>query len=143
MLAEHSHSKTNLVPAFFYPSYIYKSGKKTPGLGWFWSGCAQQALKGLEIGCLACVDVLAGTAMHLSAVQTPCAAQRNGKSLVNYYLESLLPKMPDLLSMSKYLVVDGYFMKKEFILPVIAAGMQVTTKMRADANLYYAVREQD
>ena len=44
----------------FDPSYIYKSGKKTPGLGRYWSGTAQQALKGLEIGELACVDVKSG-----------------------------------------------------------------------------------
>jgi len=35
------------------PSYINKSGKKTPGLGWYWSGCAGQAKWGLEIGGLA------------------------------------------------------------------------------------------
>jgi hypothetical protein len=140
LIRQHCSSEKILV---FDPSYIYKSGKKTPGLGWFWSGSAQQTLKGLEISCLACVDIITGTAMHLSAVQTPNTSQRNGKSLVRCYLESLLPKMTDLLSMSKYLVVDGYFMKKEFILPLTAAGMQIITKMRTDANLYYPVREQD
>jgi len=48
-----------------------------------------------------------------------------------------------LLTISKYLVVDGYFMKKEFIIPIRNAGMHVITKMRSDANLCYAVREQD
>lgn len=31
------------------PSYIDKSGKKTPGLSYFWSGCAKMAKWGLEI----------------------------------------------------------------------------------------------
>ena len=31
------------------PSYIPKSGKKTPWLGYFWSGCAGEYKRGLEI----------------------------------------------------------------------------------------------
>jgi len=41
----------------FDPSYISKSGKKTPGVGWYWSGCANQAKWGLEIGGLAAIDI--------------------------------------------------------------------------------------
>jgi len=42
--------------AAFDPSYISKSGKKTYGKDWFWSGKDQQTKAGLEIGCLALVD---------------------------------------------------------------------------------------
>ena len=59
------------VIAVFDPSYIKKSGKHTYGLGMFWSGVRQKALRGLEVGCLAFVDVANGTAMHGIAVQTP------------------------------------------------------------------------
>ena len=38
-------------------SYIPKSGKETPHIGNFWSGCASKALKGLEISSLAVIDV--------------------------------------------------------------------------------------
>lgn len=31
------------------PSFVSKSGKKTPGLGYFWSGCVQAVKRGLEI----------------------------------------------------------------------------------------------
>ena len=31
------------------PSYIPKSGKKTPWIGYFWSGCAGEYKRGLEI----------------------------------------------------------------------------------------------
>ena len=31
------------------PSYISKSGRHTPGLGYFWSGVAEKAKWGLEI----------------------------------------------------------------------------------------------
>jgi hypothetical protein len=77
----------------FDPSYIYKSGKKTPCLGWFWSGVAQQSLKGLEIGVLACVDVASRTAFHSEAIQTPNTTERKGKSMVAHYVEGLLLRM--------------------------------------------------
>jgi len=127
----------------FDPSYIYKSGKKTPGLGWFWSGVAQQTKKGLEIGVLACVDVSSRTAFHLETIQTPNKEERNGKSMVAHYVEGLLRRMTDLLSICQYMTVDGYFMKKDFIEPIRKSGMHIITKMRSDANLCYAVREQD
>ncbi len=38
-------------------SYISKSGKKTPHIGTFWSGCASSMKHGLEIMGLALVDV--------------------------------------------------------------------------------------
>ena len=41
------------------PSYISKSGKKTPHIGTFWSGCANSMKHGLEIMGLALVDVYA------------------------------------------------------------------------------------
>lgn len=127
----------------FDPSYISKSGKLTYGLGRYWSGTASQALKGLEIGCLACVDVAAQTAFHLEAFQTPDPVHRNGKSLVVLYAECILSRVKQLLAISRYLAVDGYFMKKDFILPMLKAGLHVITKMRPDANLHYPVREED
>jgi len=50
----------------FDPSYISKSSKKT--WGWFWSGCANQAKWGLEIGGLAAIDIDNHIAFHLEAV---------------------------------------------------------------------------
>lgn len=41
----------------FDPSYISKSGKKTYGIGYFWSGCSQKVKRGLEIAGLAVIDV--------------------------------------------------------------------------------------
>jgi hypothetical protein len=34
-------------------------------------------------------------------------------------------------------VVDGYFMKKDFIHPLLEQGLQIITKTRSDANLRY------
>jgi hypothetical protein len=52
------------------PSYINKSGKHTPGVGYFWSGCAGKAKWGLEMTGIAVIDLEANTAFHLEAVQT-------------------------------------------------------------------------
>jgi hypothetical protein len=100
LVKQHAGSERIIV---FDPSYIRKSGKKTYGLGRYWSGAAAQALKGLEMGCLACVDVAAQTALHPEAFQTPAAADRNGKSLVTLYTERIISRVQSLLTLSRYL----------------------------------------
>ncbi len=52
------------------PCYIPKSGKKTVGLDWFWSGCAAAMKKGLEILGISIVDADANDAIFLKAEQT-------------------------------------------------------------------------
>lgn len=125
--------------AVFDPSYIKKSGKKTYGLGKFWSGTRQKALKGLEIGCLAFVDVSAGTAFHGVAEQTPSAEvlKAKGNTLVTHYLGIIRKYMKEIKSVTRYLAADGYFMKQEFINPLVEEGLHVITKARSDANLKY------
>jgi len=61
----------------FDPSYVSKSGKHTPGVGWYWSGCANRAKWGLEIGGLAAIDIDNHTAFHLEAVQTLNCGDQN------------------------------------------------------------------
>jgi hypothetical protein len=39
------------------PSYISKCGKQTPWIGYFWSGCAGVAKRGLEILGIGLIDV--------------------------------------------------------------------------------------
>ena len=127
------------VIAVFDPSYIKKSGKQTYGLGMFWSGVRQKALKGLEIGCLAFVDVAAATALHGVAVQTPSPKQlkAGGRTLVNHYVDVIGKYIETIKSVTRYLAVDGYFMKKEFINPLLKQGLHIITKARSDANLMY------
>jgi hypothetical protein len=123
----------------FDPSFVTKSGKKTYGLGTFWSGVAGRALKGLEVGCLCFVDVAAGTALHALARQTPSAARLNkeGKTLTDHYVGVIKKQLKQIVTLTRYLAVDGYFMKKEFIQPLVKKGLHIITKMRRDANLRY------
>lgn len=124
----------------FDPSYIPKSGKQTEHMGWFWSGCAGKALKGLEIGGFAVVDVDNNTAMSLEAVQTPSVQElrSKGMSLTDHYASLVIERKDVLQSLSSYLAADGYFAKKEFVNPVInKTGLHLVCKLRCDANLSY------
>ena len=46
-------------------SYLKKSGKSTPGVGRYWSGCSGGPKWGLEIGAFSVVDIVNHTALHL------------------------------------------------------------------------------
>ena len=126
--------------AAFDPTFLPKSGTKTPGLGRWWSGTRQCALKGLEVGCLALIDIAAATALSLEAVQTPASEVLEAKqlNLTSHYVSILLKQLPVFKAMEvKYVVADGYFMKHDFIHPLLKEELHVITKMRPDANLRY------
>ena len=116
----------------FDPSFIRKSGKHTYGLAQYWNGKAQRSEKGLEIGCLGAVDVADGTAYHLLAKQTN--SDKTG-SRMDQYVSVIKGQASKLLTISRYVVVDGYFMKSTFIEPLQKEGFKVITKMRSDGNL--------
>ncbi len=130
-----SHGGNRFVIAFD-PSYINKSGKKTPGLGWYWSGCAGQAKWGLEIGGLAAIDLDNHTAFHLEAVQT-LIEDKQATSLVDWYISVVKERKETLCSISKYLVADAWFSKKSFVDQVIELGMHLISRLRDDADLKY------
>lgn len=127
------------IAASFDPTYIKKSGKYTYGVGMFWSGVRQKALRGLEIGCLAFVDVKNNTALSGIAVQTPSPKdlKASGKTLVHHYVGIIEKHLKDIKAITRYLAVDGYFMKKDFIQPLVKQGLHIITKARQDANLMY------
>lgn len=60
----------------FDPSHIAKSGKHTPGVGYFWSGCADSVKWGLELSALAIGDMENQTALHYHAWQTEWQKER-------------------------------------------------------------------
>ena len=61
------------------PCYISKSGKKTPGIDWFWSGCAAVMKKGLEILGISIVDADVKDSVFLKAEQTFTDKKRGRK----------------------------------------------------------------
>jgi len=88
----------------FDPSYFSKSGKKTPGLGWYWSGCANQVKWGLEIRGLAAIDIDNHTAFHLEAVQT---INTDEQTLTDWYAGVISARKDTLGAISKYMVADA------------------------------------
>ncbi len=71
----------------FDPSFLPKSGKQTPGPGYFYSGCAGRTLKGLELSGLAVVDQQDKTALHLEAI--PTIDLKEEETLLEFYVRNL------------------------------------------------------
>lgn len=123
----------------FDPSYISKSGKHTPGLGRYWSGCAQSSKWGLEISGIAAIDIDNHFAFHLEAVQTPGSKgdPNADENLLDWYGNVLYQRKETLAKLSTYIVADAYFAKKPFVDKVLSMEMQLVSRLRDDADLKY------
>ena len=119
----------------FDPSFVPKSGKHTPGLGYFYSGCAGRELRGLELSGIAVVDQKDKTALHLEAIQS--VGLQEGEKLLSFYARTLTSRREQLQQISTLLLVDAYFAKQAFIDAMLQAGFVVTTRLRKDARLRY------
>ena len=99
------------------PSYISKSGKKTPHIGAFWSGCAGTMKHGLEIMGLALVDVYANNCMMLRAHQTPSTGELKLRSmtLVQHYIAVIKRYRKELLKGTDIVVADAFFSIRPFV----------------------------
>jgi hypothetical protein len=122
----------------FDPSYIKKSGKKTYGLGMYWSGSAGKAKWGLDICGFAAVDVVLNTAFHLNAIQTPRSKEIN---LLHYYCQIIKENCLNFKELTYYLVADSFFAKSEVVQTITALGMHFISRLRDDAVLFYPNRE--
>lgn len=126
--------------AAFDPSFLPKAGKKTPHKGRFWNGKESKNEPGIEVGVLAMVDVEYKTAFALESIQSPSSKElnANGMTLIDHYREYILSHVEKISVFCSHLTTDGYFMKKDFILPILEkTSLHIITKMRRDANLQY------
>lgn len=123
----------------FDPSFIHKSGKQTPGIGYFWSGCAGRALRGIEILGLSVIDADTRLSFHLEAIQTPPTdcLHDNGLTLVDWYAGAIKKHIKQILSITKYVVADAYFSKKNFVEQISELNLHLVSKLRDDADLSY------
>lgn len=130
------------------PSFVSKSGKKTPGLGYFWSGCAQMMKRGLEILGIALVDADTREAYAIRAVQTllqrirrgrrpKCVAHIERDSLVSHYLKALYDFTDQLLQLSNIIVADAFFSKATFVQGLATLGFELVSRFRDDVRLRY------
>ena len=123
----------------FDPSFIHKSGKQTPGIGYFWSGCAGRALRGIEILGLSVIDADTRLSFHLEAVQTPPTAclQDNELSLTDWYAAVIKKHLEQISSITQYVVADAYFSKRNFVDKILECSLHLVSKLREDADLSY------
>lgn len=124
----------------FDPSFVSKSGKKTPHLGRFWSGCAQSTKRGLEIGGFAVCDQAHHTAFHLTASLTPTSAElkKENRTLVDHYVLEVGKNRGAIAQFGNKLAVDTYFGVSTFVGPVAAMGIEIVSSLRSNAVLFYA-----
>lgn len=121
------------------PSYISKSGKKTPNIGYFWSGVAGAAKRGLEILGIGIINIDMRDCIMLKAEQTPNAEnlQMMKHTLIDWYLHVIEGMKDRLLTISKYVVADAYFAKSTFVQGLMNMGFHLVSRLRDDANLMY------
>lgn len=130
-------------------SFLHKSGKKTPGLGSYWSGCASAVKRGLEILGFAYVVPGEADARFLFSEQT-IPNTRRGRT--PFYLEhmkqskdnqtgrclsAIYDKREQLLCLSNILVGDCLFATYNMVTGIRKIGFEVVSRFRDDAVLYY------
>ena len=118
------------------PSFINKAGRKTPGIGYFWSGCAGAVKRGLELTGLAAIDIDNHTGFHLEAVQT-IIKEADNKSLSQVYADIITSRKEILNTISSVVVADAWFAKKSFADAMLGGGFHLISRFRDDANLNY------
>lgn len=123
----------------FDPSYLPKSGRRTPGLGRFWSGQAGAVKRGLEVGVFAVGDVGHHTAFHLSAHLTPACEdlRQQGRTLMDHYVSLVRKQQATIQHFGGVVVADGYFGVSTFVQPLMDMGLEVVSCLKANAALHY------
>ncbi len=121
------------------PSYIPKAGKKTPWIGYFWSGQAQAVKRGLEIMGIGLVDADNKDCIVLQAQQTPDTVTLDNmyKNLIDWYVATIRSKKESLVKLSSCIVADAFFSKSSFVNPVVELGFDVISRLRNDAVMFY------
>jgi hypothetical protein len=122
-------------------SFISKSGKRTFGLDWFYNGCASRAERGLEIHACAVVDLTQKGAYVAAVAQTPAMPELKKddaeKTRLDFALQQVQTVQPHLAADIQHLAADGAFANKKYADGVVAAGLQLVTKLRTDANMRF------
>lgn len=122
----------------FDPSYISKSGKKTPGVGRFWSGCAGAVKWGLEICSLAVIDVKHRTGFHYSLQQTLQTVIASSGGLYQYYASMIVKHKDTLIPLAGNVVVaDAFFSNKPFYDSLHAGGFVLVSRMQKRSKMRY------
>ena len=121
------------------PSFISKSGKKTPHIGRFWSGCAQAVKQGLEIMGIGLIDIDANDCIMLRTHQSLTGKELGlrDKSMTDFYISVIKRYRRELLKLSTLIVADAYFSTSTFVNGIKKYGFSLVSRFRDNACLYY------
>ena len=121
------------------PSYISKSGKRTPHIGRFWSGCAGSVKHGLEVMGIGLIDISKNNCIMLRAHQTPNSTELKvrSKSQVQHYIGVIKRYGKELIKLSDVVVADAFFSTKTFADGIKEHGFFLVSRFRDDAVLMY------
>jgi len=122
------------------PIFIPKAGKKTPGIGMYWSGCAGMAKHGLELLGIAAIDVDNHKSVALKAIQTPSKERREADgfdTLEKWYLHAIKSNAEQLKRYSNIIVADAQFSTAGFAAGLEAAGFHLVSRFRNNTVLRY------
>jgi aromatic ring-opening dioxygenase catalytic subunit (LigB family) len=87
---------------------------------------------GLRYGFWPKLILLYGVAYSVKVVQIP--AHRSVK-LMDHYVTIIASNVPRIRAYSKWIVVDGYFIKKSLIDQVLSKNAEVINRVQLDASL--------
>jgi hypothetical protein len=121
------------------PSYISKSGKKTPHIGRFWSGCAGTVKHGLEIMGLGLIDIDSHNCMMLRAHQTPgnFELKKRNMTLADHYIAVIKRYRKELQKLSHLVVADAFFSTRTFYEGIHQHGFHLISRFRDNVHLCY------
>jgi hypothetical protein len=115
-------------------------GKHTSGLDLFYNGSHSRVERGLEVSLLAVVDVVTQTGYALNATQTAAKDEFPELSRVDQAIDDLERHRHLLPPQVRYLAVDGFYAKAQFVDAVVESELHLVSKLRRDANLRYLYR---
>ena len=138
-LAERFFGKAGRMVIAIDPSFISKSGKKTPHIGRFWSGCAQAVRHGLEVMGIGLVNIEANDCIMLRAHQTLSQKELNlrDKTQVEFYLSVIKRYRKELLKLTDTVVADAFFSTKTFTDGIMDLGFNLVSRLRDNSCLFY------
>ena len=116
-------------------SFLKKSGAHTWGGGKFWNGTYSKVDWGLEISTLALVDLTEHTAYAVESRLTPSFSTETDR--VSCALAQLCELQPKIPAHVRYVLVDGWYTKKNYVDGVLDLGWHIVGKLRKDADLWY------
>lgn len=127
------------------PSFVKKSGEKTPHVGKFWSGTASAMKHGLEVLGISLVDIDKHDSIMLRAEQTrgSRSLELQGLTLTDCYLETIRKHQYELRKLSKYFLADAWFSKYTFTEALMSMGFHLISRLRDDSKLYYLDPSED